>query len=94
MTIAEQIATQFKDDGQLWEIEDQEGNTLKFMDVCKSKAVKKNSKTSEYGSPYHKFIFEDGSSIVTFFEFWDLGINDDENSFTTAQYPDDDEDSY
>lgn len=73
MSIAEQIAEQFDNDGMNFDLDD--GRTL--QDVCKTNAAQ------AYGYQHHvsgaeRFVFSDGTSIVVLGDGWDIGFTEAE----------------
>jgi hypothetical protein len=85
-TIAETIADQFQNDGQRFD--DNEGNSLR--DVLEEKASKLITRENSSGYNF-KFIFKDNSSIILFYDCWDIGKGKAENDFSTDSFGSDPE---
>lgn len=69
MTIAERISERFPKGGQQWENEDGE----KLEDLCAAEAAECFDQYRHQTPFVVKYIFRDGSSIVTAGDAWDLG---------------------
>lgn len=74
MSIAEQIAEQFDNDGL--NFVDAEG--LDLYEACKQHPGLAQSFGCQKGDDATRFVFRDGSSIVILGSGWDLGFTEDE----------------